>query len=281
MNNSLTFNLGSGRAQYIWRLQSESLTSLTLFSYEHGQNEEPRSWLRPVKVGLQTLVIDMASIGDETSREIQRLLSGLSELILENCRISQKALLRLSARLAQQTCTCTKLVIRKCELDGDLLNLLLHGLKNNSTLEEVSLEGNNIDDPTNLASILPSMTSLRYLSLNHNILTNKGGQALLEALKKMPSLSKLKIQVQRAHRGKQMEAHIFRSIYFYSRWNEIEGWKLWRAKEGIWYWALPRLVKKKWPDVIFHLLRNHPTICDPQQEDQRPSKRIKIAANRT
>jgi hypothetical protein len=230
--------------------------------------------LYQVTAKIKVLNIERDVIGDRTAVEVLKLLSGLEELILEDCEFTMSGLLRLAAGLAQDTCTCTKLVIRRCNFDDDSLRVLVGGLKGNSTLEELSVEGNNVQDPTCLATILPTMTSLRYLSLNHNLLTNKGGHALLKGLRKARSLVKLKIQVQRTP-GKKMEDRLFHSIYFYSRWNEIEGWKLWTAKEGIWYWALPRLVKKKWPDIIFHLLRNHPTICDPQAKEERPTKRGK------
>jgi hypothetical protein len=273
----LTIVLGPRRGGHIQSLTSKSLTKLNLFSNVHRRHEESYYWLNHVTAKIKVLNIERDVIGDKTAVEVLKLLSsGLEELILGDCAIMRSALLRLAAGLAEETCTCKRLVIRRCNFDDDSLRVLVGGLRGNSTLEELSVEGNSIQDPTCLARILPTMTSLRYLSLNHNLLTNKGGHALLKGLRNSRSLVKLKIQVQQRTRdSRKIEDRIFRSIYFYNRWNEIEGWTLSTAKEGIWHWALPRLVQKKWPDVIFHLLRKHPNICDLQAREERPRKRGK------
>ena len=251
-----------------------SIDTLYLVSNYDRQHEESWYWLRQVQC-LKKLVIEKDVIGDETAKELERLASSVKELVLQNCKFTLPSMLRLANGLAQSTSSCVTLVIRGCELDEKLVRSLVGGLQNNSVLEVLSLEANKIVDPTCLAIVLPTMTSLRYCSLNHNLLTNMGANALLEGLKKTPLLSKLKLQIQVPHskRAKRADSRVIRGIYFYNRWNEIQGWNLFRASDGIWSRAIPRLAKKRWFDVIFHLLRSHPRICLREFQEKRPCKR--------
>jgi hypothetical protein len=241
-------------------------------------------WLSQIRWSLEELCIERDVIGRESAQELERVLisSILVKLILEDCQMDLYSALRIANGLSK-TSSCTSLVVRRCSLDDQMLQVLSGGLANNRVIKEVSLEGNNISDPTSLATRLPTMTSLRYLSLNHNLLTDKGGRLLLKGLQDCPSLVRLKIQVQRTY-SRQILPQTFHNIYFYSRWNSIQGWTLWTAaSNSLWSHVLAKLNENGWKDIMYHLLHKHPEILMVKSNEGKtdssrvqPNKRIKL-----
>lgn len=200
--------------------------------------------------------------------------------------LSMETVIRLADGLKRSG--CVKLTMRNCNIDNEKLRALFEGLRNSPTICFVSFERNRgITDPSCLEDILPTMTSLKYLSMNHCSITAKGAHALLRALQRTPSLTKLKIQIQRTRGGKGrplLHPNILRRIYFYCRWNELEGWKLWKAPHSVWSHALARLDKMRYTDVMFHLLRKHPEVClqtVKEEEEEHPAKRLKEGSMET
>lgn len=199
-----------------------------------------------------------ASLVPFATRVISRH-SSLQVLHLSYNQISDAREIQALAQALTTNSRLTQLYLDHNDIDSEGATILANALTENTTLQVLQLSSNQVRDMGAQAFgrvLANENTSLKRLCLERNMITSKGVEMLLEALRRNVSLDYLELD-------KRATGVMHQEVEFVLQTNRA-GRHLLRQEQqhvpiGLWVFVLQKISKQ--PDMLFYFLQQVPNLC--------------------